>query len=229
MWACLQPAPIKQPKVKPYKTTTIMKKINKTKRILLPLAAALVCLLAAGCDPEPGPEPSFDPITVLDTLPPDTVWVSPPYDTAAALEGRVWRSEKHYPKWFREGNTVQLRQYGYAVTTTLLGDNHFRAEVFNNTGEPIEGFADGASFRYILRKACEILPNFATDHDTLSLVILPLDAPAEADTATAICGNYGSCCYMLQEYTDTTAFIVIPTHIREIPMTSYFYFTKITR
>jgi hypothetical protein len=27
-----------------------MKKINKTKRILLPLAAALVCLLAVGCE-----------------------------------------------------------------------------------------------------------------------------------------------------------------------------------
>ena len=42
---------MKQPEVEPYKTTTIMKKINKTKPTLL-LAAALVCLLAAGCENE---------------------------------------------------------------------------------------------------------------------------------------------------------------------------------
>ena len=224
MWACLQPAPMKQPEVKPYKKTTIMKKINKTKPTL-PLAAALVCLLAAGCEkPKPG-----DPIAVLDTLPPDTVWVSPPYDTAAALEGRVWRSEKHGPKWFKEGNTVQLRQYGYVITTTHLEDNRFRTEVFNNTELPIEGFADGVPFRYILRKTSEVLPGFATDTDSITLVLLPVDAPAEADTATAIYGNYDASCYLLREYTDTSAFILLPTDIRESMLTSYFCFTKITR
>ena len=39
-----------------------MKKINKTKHTLLPLAAALVCLLVAGCDPEPK-ERQYHPTT----------------------------------------------------------------------------------------------------------------------------------------------------------------------
>lgn len=197
---------------------------------LIQLAALVAMIGLAACEKptsKPDPEPNPPPITVLDTLPPDTVWVSPPYDTAAALEGRVWRSEKHGPKWFKEGNTVQLRQYGYVITTTLLEDNRFRAEVFNNTGEPINGFVDGLFFRYVLRSASEILPNFMNDTDTLSLVILPQDAPAEADTAAELCSNYGATCYMLRDYTDTSAFIFLPTHIREIPMTSYFYFTKI--
>ena len=39
-----------------------MKPANKTKHTLLPLAAALVCLLAAGCDPEPK-ERQYHPTT----------------------------------------------------------------------------------------------------------------------------------------------------------------------
>ncbi len=56
---------MKQPEVEPYKTTTIMKKINKTKPTLL-LAAALVCLLAAGCERESSLTLKGEIVAILD-------------------------------------------------------------------------------------------------------------------------------------------------------------------
>lgn len=197
----MQPAPMKQPKVKPYKKTTIMKPTDKTKPTLL-LAAALVCLLAAGCEkpkPGPSPEPTPDPITVLDTLPPDTVWVSPPYDTAAALEGRVWRSEETWPEWHREGNTIQMQLHGYAVTTTLLEGNRFRADVEKSSGQRwFAYFEVGSSeHRYLY------CPEWSEFDSTLYL--LPADAPMEADTNPSLCPYMSG--FKVREASDTTLYI----------------------
>ncbi len=169
---------MKQPEVNPYKTTTIMKPTDKTKPTL-PLAAALVCLLAVGCEkpkPGPSPEPTPDPITVLDTLPPDTVWVSPPYDTAAALEGRVWRSESTWWEWQHGDTWVQRQLHGYSLTTTLLYDNYFKAEVAqSSTTHYLSYFEIGeAIYRYVYYPQLDGVDS--------TLVVIPADAPAEADS-----------------------------------------------
>ena len=178
-----------------------MKPTDKTKPTLL-LAAALACLLAAGCEkpkPGPSPEPTPDPITVLDTLPPDTVWVSPPYDTAAALEGRVWRSEETWPEWHREGNTIQMQLHGYAVTTTLLEGNRFRADVEKSSGQRwFAYFEVGSSeHRYLY------CPEWSEFDSTLYL--LPADAPMEADTNPSLCPYMSG--FKVEEASDTTLYI----------------------
>ena len=156
---------------------------RKSLRWLLPLAA--VCLLAAGCEPEPQPGGTDtvpatdtvpqDPVTVIDTLPPDTVWVSPPYDTAAAREGRVWRSEETWREWHREGNSIQMQLHGYAVTTTLQGDNLFETNVVLTSSQRyFEYFSVGVSeHRYLYA------PDWGRDS---TLYLFPSDTPLDADT-----------------------------------------------
>ncbi len=168
-----------------------------------------MCLLAAGCEPEPQPGGTDtvpatdtvpqDPVTVIDTLPPDTVWVSPPYDTAAAREGRVWRSEETWREWHREGNSIQMQLHGYAVTTTLLGGNHFRADVEKSSEQRwFAYFEVGSSeHRYLY---CPEWSNFDS-----TLYLLPADAPIEADTHPDLCHDMVG--FVIEEISDTTLYI----------------------
>ena len=178
---------------------------------LIQLAALIAVMGLAACEKptsKPDPEPNSPPITVLDTLPPDTVWVSPPYDTAAALEGRVWRAEKTWPEWHREGNTIQMQLHGYAVTTTMQENNRFYADVVLSSNQRyFEYFPLGVSgHRYLY------CPEWSTYDSTLYL--LPLDTPMEADTNPSqyleIMGVFH-----LYDVTDTSLFLYSGGHATE--------------
>ena len=95
----------------------------------------------------------------------DTVWQQQPFDTLAAQEGRVWRSERH---WTGEGKC-----YGYSVTITHLDDSCFRSDVFLTEGNfYIRFFTDGTIYRYRLTQT--------TGGDTLLLAKV-LDSEEEFD------------------------------------------------
>ena len=166
---------------------------------LIQLAALMAVMGLAACEKptsKPDPEPNPPPITVLDTLPPDTVWVSPPYDTAAALEGRVWRSEETWPEWHREGNTIQKQLHGYAVTTTLLEGNRFRADVEKSSEQRyFVYFEVGSSeHRYLY------YPEWSRFDSTL--YFLPAGAPIEVDTNPDLCHEMVG--FVIRETSDTT-------------------------
>ena len=99
----------------------------------------------------------------------DTVWVQQPYDTTAASEGRVWRSEDH---WIVENNS-QPQLCGYSVTLTRLEDSCFRSDVYvKGDNFYVRFFEDGVTYRY------RILPN--AGGDTL-LLALPIGSAEDFD------------------------------------------------
>ena len=105
-----------------------------------------------------------------------TQWVSQPYDTAAAAEGRVWRSEDHWVAQQQTDGTAQPQIRGYSVTLTNLGDNRFRSEVFVTEGfHYIRFFEDQKVYRYRL--------DCPSEGDTL-LYVFPDDSSDNPDSST---------------------------------------------
>lgn len=161
------------------------------KNTLLPAFALFVLAVAVSCDRDdpvnPSPNPDPDPITDKVHVR-DTVGTLPPYDTAAAIDGRVWRyvyytSGRDYQ---RNDTVFHPVETPLVVTTTWTDNTHFTSHTVNTTGYPTNGFVDGKSYRYILRRVCDVQPEQFPSDTSMLVVFLPADAPASDDTATGI-------------------------------------------
>ncbi len=125
-----------------------MKKINKTKHILLPLAAALVCLLAVGCEREYASANSED-ICFKGVL----RWEAHPHHTNAARPLLVWALLTD------DGQTLILEEEGHFLKAGAapIGGEEYAA------GDTVE-------FSGTLRSDRDL---FGTEIQILSLPALP--------------------------------------------------------
>lgn len=155
------------------------------KNILLPAFALFVLAVAVSCNKDndpvnPTPDPVTDMVHVLDT-----VGTLPPYDTAAAIDGRVWRYVYYTSgcDYQRNDTVFHPVETPLVVTTTWTDNTHFTSHTVNTTGYPTNGFVDGEPYRYVLRRVCDVLPDQFPSDTSMLVVFLPADAPASDDTA----------------------------------------------
>ena len=88
----------------------------KHTRFFLFLALGAMMMPFVACEDDNEVRPA-DPNS--ETLMADTLWVHPPFDTAAALEGRVWRCSEYTIESKSADPVQQLTASGYVLTTTL--------------------------------------------------------------------------------------------------------------
>lgn len=115
-------------------------------RFFLFLAVGAMMMPFAACEDDNEVRPD-NPNPVTQTA--DTLWVHPPFDTAAALEGRVWRCSEYTIERKSADPSYPLTASGYVLTTTLLDDSTFHTELLVNVNHYMVGFEDNTDYRYV--------------------------------------------------------------------------------
>ena len=151
----------------------------KHTRFFLFLALGAMMMSFVACEDDNEVRPA-DPNS--ETLMADTLWVHPPFDTAAALEGRVWRCSEYTIESKSADPVQQLTASGYVLTTTLLDDSTFHTELLVNVDHYMVGFENNTDYRYAVLPISQ-LPDpigFWLDEEwDTGLHTYPVGAPAD--------------------------------------------------